>query len=48
VVALPQERRHHRVAGGEALHMLPHALHHSARGAARVASTPMAPWNRKK
>ena len=33
-VALPHERRHHRVAGGEALHMLPHALHNPARGAA--------------
>jgi len=29
-VALPHERRHHRVASGDALHILPHALHHPA------------------
>lgn len=28
--ALPQERRHHRVAGGELLHVFPDALHHPA------------------
>ena len=34
VTALAHDRRHHRVAGGQALHVLPDALYHpaSARG----------------